>query len=354
MDIQTEKRPTIGEVAKLCGVSKTTVSRFLNGKYENISAETRERIRLKIEELDYRPNRSAQRLKSAQSMLIGCIIGDVRSPFSGLLLSGINRVCEAAGYQVLFSDSHDDPGREKHALQGFIDNSVDGLIINSSGGNDELIVSIHDSGIPVVLADRSLLNGGQLDTVCSDNRTSACKSVNFLFECGYKHVAFFTTGNKSISPRILRYIGYQDAVNTRYYDGSGDIFYEFHESDLDECKSCIKDFRSRFPGERIAILSVNGVAARTILIAMDELGIQAGWDYGICTYDDWKWLKLLPPGITSLAMSSELIGEEAAKLLLDRVSGKRDFDSSAVYREIPAVLKVRGSTPEKNKKEIGP
>ena len=92
MDAQAEKKITIDQVAKLCGVSKTTISRYLNGKFENISAETRENIRQVIEELDYRPNRSAQRLKASRSMLIGCTIGDVSSPFSGLLLKGITRV----------------------------------------------------------------------------------------------------------------------------------------------------------------------------------------------------------------------------------------------------------------------
>ena len=94
MEKQTESKMTIDKVAELCGVSKTTISRFLNGKYENMSAETREHIRRVIAEVDYRPNRSAQRLKASRSMLIGCVIGDVSSPFSALLLKGITTVCE--------------------------------------------------------------------------------------------------------------------------------------------------------------------------------------------------------------------------------------------------------------------
>ena len=109
------KKVTIDQVAKLCGVSKTTVSRFLNHKYENISEETRRRIERVIEELDYRPNRSAQRLKASRSMLIGCCIGDLSGPFSGLLLRGITRVCEAAGYPVLFADSSEDARKERKA-----------------------------------------------------------------------------------------------------------------------------------------------------------------------------------------------------------------------------------------------
>ena len=125
MDNQSDSRLTIDEVAKLCGVSKTTISRFLNGKFENMSADTREHIRRVIAEVDYHPNRSAQRLKASRSMLIGCVIGDISSPFSALLLKGITTVCEEAGYQVLFADSGEDPRRERRAIKGFLENRVE-------------------------------------------------------------------------------------------------------------------------------------------------------------------------------------------------------------------------------------
>ena len=134
----SEKKATISDVAAKSGVSKTTVSRFLNGKYDNISIATRQRIKAVIEELDYRPNRTAQRLKASRTMLVGCIIGDISSPFSAVLLKGIMGICEAAGYQVLFADCNDDPERERMAIKSFVDNRVDGLIVNTSGGNEEI------------------------------------------------------------------------------------------------------------------------------------------------------------------------------------------------------------------------
>ena len=71
MDAQSEKKVTINQVASYCGVSKTTISRFLNGKYENMSAETKEKISAAVKALNYRPDRSAQRLKASRTMLIG-------------------------------------------------------------------------------------------------------------------------------------------------------------------------------------------------------------------------------------------------------------------------------------------
>ena len=104
------------------------------------------------------------------------------------------------------------------------------------------------------------------------------------------------------------------------------------------------DFRSRFPDERIAILSVNGTTTPHILLAFQAEGLSLGWYYGLCTFDDWTWLRLAPPGITSVALSTEQIGEEAARLLLERISGKRPQNAPAAYIEIPTKLNVRGST----------
>ena len=344
MDTQAEKKITIDQVAKLCGVSKTTISRYLNGKFDNISAETREHIRQVIEELDYRPNRSAQRLKASRSMLIGCTIGDVSSPFSGLLLKGITRVCEAAGYQVLFADSAEDLKRERNAIQGFLQNQVDGLIVNSPGGNDMFLIETQERGIPIVLADRGLMQKGRLYTVASTDRQSAFDCVSFLNNCGYARIAFFSEGNRQITPRLLRCQGYIEAVEKMASPGTEPIIYEFVKNDPESCRRCVTDFRNRFPGERIAILSVNGTTTPHILLAFQAEGLHLGWDYGLCTFDDWTWLRLAPPGITSVALSTEKIGEEAARLLLERISGKRPQDAPAAYIEIPTKLNVRGST----------
>ena len=108
---------TIDQVAAICGVSKTTISRYLNHKYENISAETRQRIEQVIAELDYRPNRTAQRLKASRSMLIGCCIGERhREPLCGAAAQGNYRdlrerrisgpVCRQQGKRPVGAEGH--------------------------------------------------------------------------------------------------------------------------------------------------------------------------------------------------------------------------------------------------------
>lgn len=343
MDNQSDSRLTIDEVAKLCGVSKTTISRFLNGKFENMSADTREHIRRVIAEVDYHPNRSAQRLKASRSMLIGCVIGDISSPFSALLLKGITTVCEEAGYQVLFADSGEDPRRERRAIKGFLENRVDGLIVNTCGGNDQFLLELQSSGACLVLADRQLLGSDQIDTVSTPNRNTAYDCVRFLLGQGYTKVAFFSETIGNISPRILRRQGYEQAV-TDLTDNEPET-YEFSPDDVSSCKSCLRVFRRKYPGERIAILSANGASAQKMLVALKGLNIEPGYDFGFCTFDDWNWLQIARPGISAVALATGDVGAKAAELLLERISGRRPSGAKAVNVEIPVHFIVRESTP---------
>ena len=344
VDTQTDKKVTIDEVAKLCGVSKTTISRYLNGKYENISAQTRERIREVIKQLGYRPNKTAQRLKANRTMLIGCVIGDISSPFSALLFSGMTRVCDEAGYQILFANSGEDPVRERRAIDGFLESRVDGLIINTCGGNDGYLTELHDSGINIVLADRGLAQPGIIDTVTTPNSETAFDCVRFLRDCGYTRIAFFSEGIHRVSPRVLRHEGYEKAIAELFPKGTLPATYEFDKNNSSDCLECISSFRSKYPEERIAILAVNGVTAQRVLRAMNTAGIRPGYDYGLCSFDDWSWLQIFPDGVTSVKQPTEEIGAQSARLLIERMTGQRDEHCAPVSITLPASIKARGST----------
>ena len=207
-----ENRVTIDQVAAQAGVSKTTISRYLNGRYDALSSETRERVREVIERLNYRPNRMAQGLKARNSRLLGCLVSDISSQFSALIIS----VCLSAGYQLLLVDSGDDPERERSAIRDLLENQVDGLIVNTTGQNDEYLISLHENGVPLVLADRCLSAPGVLDTVATENYHMTYQCIAYLRTLGYEQIAFFTQGNEYVTPRILRYQGYSDALKDSF------------------------------------------------------------------------------------------------------------------------------------------
>lgn len=345
MNKYKKKNVTIAQVAAAANVSRTTISRYLNGKYDYMSYETRERIQDIIVKMDYHPSKIARSLKSQVSKSVGCVIADISSPFSSILLKGINHVCNSNGYQVLFSDIDNNPEKERNAIQEFLANQVDGIIVNTTGCNDDFLVELKDNGVPIVLADRSIEIKDKIDTVSIENYNSTYACVRHLFQNGFERVAFFTPENGKISPRIIRYHAFLDAMSALYHVDGRKFTYETGENSAEGCTTQLKHFITENKGKKLAIFCVNGVTLLNVLDAMRGTGCIIGPELGICGFDDWGWAKLIPPGITTIVNDSYSVGAESAQILLRRIANKRKV--KPVLVELESKLCIRGSTDAK-------
>lgn len=339
MDKVQDNKLTINKVAELCGVSKTTISRYLNGKYDNMSPETRERISEVIAGLDYHPNRTAQRLKAQKSMLIGCVIADAGSPFSAILLKGISNCCEQSGYQVMICDCREDAAKERRAIQGFLESRVDGLLVNTTGGNDDLLCEIKDK-VPVVLVDR-LVPSGEFDFVSSPNYETAYKTTRLLLNMGYQNITVISEKMRRITPRVDRYRGYAAAMAEA---GISPSIYEIAEDDSVGCAEHLARFANENKGKRIAMLCSNGVAALAAILAAFSLNIELGYDFGCLTFDDWNWLQLAKPSISAVQLGTEEKGAQAAQLLLQRIDKNTEIGQEPQHIIVDSTMILRNST----------
>lgn len=342
-------RITIDDVAKKAQVSKTTISRYINGKYEYMSSETKDTIQRVIEELGYRPSNIARSLKSKKSGVVGCVIADITSPFSSYVVKGISDVCKKNGYQVLFVNTDSNKQSEIEGIQSLLDSRLDGLIVNTTGYNDDYLLEIHEQGLPVVMADRCLKNKYMMDSITTENYSSTFDCMKFLKKQGYQKVAFFTEELGEISSRYLRHIAYMDAMAKLYGIDGNHYTYVLNKRDLKGCIKNLRRYKEENPGEELAIFTVNGVTLMTVLTGMKGAGYMPGEDFGICGFDDWGWASLIPPGITTISQDSYSTGAMAAQLLIKRIekggAGKKKFI------ELPAELVVRGSTTPSLKKD---
>jgi len=124
-----DKKITINDIAAKAGVSKTTISRYLNDKFDNMSKTTKVRIEQTIAELDYRPNRQAQALKSRNSFLIGVSVADISNMYTSRLLKGIGDYFQKTHYQVLIMDADNNVDRELSNLEKMMTEQIDGIIL---------------------------------------------------------------------------------------------------------------------------------------------------------------------------------------------------------------------------------
>jgi len=334
------KKVTIVDVAAKAGVSKTTISRYLNGKFEYMSEESRQRIASVIEELGYRPNSLARSLKARQSFVLGVIVSDITSPFSPILLKGISDCCEKFGYRILIANSDDEPRKERDYVLNMVDQRVDGIILNTTGGNEDFLRETAEAGMPFVLADR-MLNTPLFDTVHSADRDAIESMLSYLRREEYETVAFFTQPLTN-STRVNRCQVFRELYPEMFGEGAQVCFLEKKARDM----TVMQEYMRRTQGQRRAIFTGNGVATMRVVQAMHDLDIKFPDDTGLCGFDDWDWMNLVGGGITTIKLPTYEVGMECVKRMMNHlhyVNGSRAAAKPEDV-ELPCELEIRSST----------
>ncbi|MEN1759701.1 MULTISPECIES: LacI family DNA-binding transcriptional regulator [Anoxynatronum] len=335
-----KKKVTIKMVADQANVSKTTISRYLNGKYEFMSEETRERIEKAIEALNYHPNQIARGLKSKKSGTIGMIVADITTPFSSILVKGVNDICLGEGYQLMIANSDEDPRKEEEYIRSMLTRQIEGLVINSTGYNDDLIQQLRNEGIFVTYAERRPLNG-QIDTVTIDNEHIIKYVLDKLYGSGFEEVAFFSqTINKNATRQIRKEI-FQRMTCERGGDAEA-LFFQIDQEAFSYDKA-IMGYLQENPQRSKAVITGNGVAMLDFLRACRRQNIEIPDQVGLCGFDDWGWTELVGAGISAIAQPTYEIGARAAEILIGRIHSGIDY-KDPIEIELKAQFVERGST----------
>lgn len=329
---------TIADVAKRAGVSKTTISRYLNGKFEFMSAESQQRIKDIIEELNFRPNNLARSLKSSKSHLIGVLIADISNPFSSVLVKGITDYCKQCGYNVVVANTDNDSEKEREYILSMIDQRVEGLIINVSGDNNEFLRDIAENHVPIVLADRPIFPT-MFDTVKTNDYQATIDAITYLAEEGFTKVGYFTEPINNIGTRMIRQQAYKEACQILQLEPQEYVIDSKDESGI---QNQVQQFLAQNQGQTNAIFTANGVTMISVLGAMHRLGLTIPQDIAICGFDNWPWMELIGPGITVVSQPFYDVGVECVKRMMFRL--EENSKSSPEVIELESQFIIRGST----------
>lgn len=338
---------TINDIAKAAGVSKTTVSRYINGKTEQMSKETRDRLKAIIEMSNYKPSDIARNLKLQKSNLIGITISDISSPFSSAIILGISNYLEKNGYTPLFVNCDDNLENEEKSITSLITKGVSGLIINTTSYENNHLINIASKGIPVVLCDRYVKNYN-FNIVSSEHKQGIYNLATHLKSQGYTRPIMFAQQWEGNSSRFIRRQCFIDSVNQIYgYSPENDIYiissknkHSAHET-LMQVKSSLKD------GDIPAIIGINSATTVRTYKAIKELKLSMPNEIGLCGPEDWdwdndmNWPTLISPNITTLVVHSTEIGEKSAELLLENINNPGNPAKEIL---LPCEISMRGST----------
>ena len=325
----------IKDVAKQAEVSVASVSRVLAG-HPKVSETIRQRVLTVIQELGYRPDLAARRLRSRQTNTIGLIVSDIRNPF----FTEVSRAVEDVAYQhhmrVILCNADEDAEKEALYLDLMRDENVRGVILSPTLVT---LAGFHTSDypFPIVLVDRCDQNT-IADAVVLDNVDSAYRLTTHLIENGYRRNVFFY-GTTSATGRQRRE-GYAAAMAAHGL-----------ESQAEPLPAIVERARAA-AGERLrrrplpdALVASSGLILLGITEALREAQIHFPDPVTVVGFDDLPWTRLVEPGITVIAQPIYDIGRAAIELLLQRIAKPEQAVRRVVLR---GQLIERGSSVNRN------
>ncbi|NYT86510.1 LacI family DNA-binding transcriptional regulator [Pollutimonas harenae] len=339
------RRSTIADVARQAGVSKATVSRFLNHRDTLLSPEIARRVEAAIAQLGYSPSPMAQALKRGRSRLIGLVVADITNPFSVAVLRGAEQACREAGYLVMLFNMGNEGDRESAGLQALSSYKVEGFILNTTGHDPGAALEAARQGKPIVLVDRRH-EGLNVDFVSLDNQHAIALSCRHLLGAGYRELMLITEPLDKVSARIERKQAFHDFVQTHADEVSG---CDVEAQDQTGLIEALKALRGRAavattgcPGGGVpAVIAANAVVTLRVIEAVAQLGWRLGHEIGLLGIDDTPWAPYIGPGISTVAQPTTELGRLTAHCLIQRLQG---LDGPARQMLLKGKLMVRGST----------
>lgn len=326
---------TMGDVARLAGVSASTVSHVLNGT-RKVDTATRVRVEAAIVKTGYRRNVVARSLAAGRTHTIGLSISALTNPYFGNLVHAVERALSNAGYVLIVGDSHDEVESEKRVVDSLLDRQVDGMIVAPSAGSERgTLPEIVRTRTPLVLIDRGVDVGS--DQVVPENFSSTRSLTAHLLDLGHRRIGVLR-GLAGISSTTERFDGYSAALGDRGVAVDPALVLDGASStDVAE-----REVRALMSGDDrpTALVSLNNSMTIGALKAIRGLGLSIPADVAFVCYDDFEWSDLFEPRLTAAAQDVETIGATAAELLLARIRG---HDGAPQRIHVPTTFHHRNS-----------
>ncbi|MED3998367.1 LacI family DNA-binding transcriptional regulator [Priestia aryabhattai] len=329
--------PTIYDVAKLSGLSKTTVSRVINN-HSYVSEEKKNRVLKAMKELNYMPNPSARKLRGQVTTTIGVIVPRIINPFFSYLVDSIEQVAYKKGYHVLIFQSNEDKEKELAFLNLLKTKQVDGIIMTSIENDWSLIEPFTEYG-PILLCNE-YVNNANVPIVRLNQYKGAYIGVKHLLEKGHRKIGYCTGGLFAEEGKDKdRNQGYQKALQEAGIQPDPKwIFVNQHS--IEDGKQVVKKILS-MEDRPTAIFTGSDEIAGGMMIEAKESGLSIPNDLAIIGFDDQPLAQMLDPKLTTIRQPIDQMGIKAMEILIDMLN---DSESTVETFELPIELVVRSST----------
>lgn len=330
----TRRAATIWDIAREANVSKTTVSRVLNGS-DKVAAPTRDRVARAIAKLDFQVNLAARSLRTARTALVGFLVPTIDNEVFGKIAQRLDTELSGSGVGLVIGTSGWDAEAELKALRAFHSRGVDGLVLSLvDDQSPEVAEFVRSFDRPIVLLDREVA-GFETDAVLTDQWPGISASVTHLYELGHRRLGLATISGSTRPGR----------------EGMAAFEHTSKELGLSSTKFIVRDVSlaaGRAAASELFAADVSAIVACTpslvlagIIEQLDGRGLSIPEDVSLIGYDESELAFAKRPKLTVVSRQLDEIAHYASSLIVDRLA---DPDTPHRIEVVRTMLQVREST----------
>ncbi len=320
-------RTTVHDVARLAGVSISTVSIVVNNKDKYISPDLRRKVEDAVITLNYQPNLVARSLKIQQTKSIGLIVTNITSPIIPSLVRTIQKLAQQKGYDTFIVSSEENAMIQDAAIRNMLSKRVDGIIICPTISDDYNLIQNAISSIPVVSVERQL---PKTSSVFTNNKETAYGIASHLIGHGYQRIGMIAMQvfGSNTHDRIE---GYQKALidnqmlHPNLVRETDFVGLSAYEAAIDLIQTQKID----------AIMTASQSITLGAYKAIKKLGMKIPDDVAVFGYDDLPWMEVVYPTVSTTRQPIEGIATKAFEILFEELeSGEKSNQSYCLDTEL--------------------
>ncbi|WP_327174484.1 LacI family transcriptional regulator [Streptomyces sp. NBC_01335] len=313
---------TITDVARHAGVSTAAVSKVLRNAY-GVSGSMREKVTAAITELDYRPHAAARGMRG-RTYTIGVLLDNVRNAFFADILDGIRDELRQTEYTVLIGAAGFDPEDQAKTIRSMVDRQMDGLVLIAPGTARAEVLATAATTPTVVIGHHD--TDDTYDSVVDADDTGAGLVVDHLAALGHRDIALVSAAGTKANqwkrtPEVVLRDGYLKAMERHGLTGHARVHHTAY-SDEGGFKAGMTLLTTA--NRPTAVMAGADVAALGIFRAAHELGLRIPEDLSLVGYNNTALAALAPVQLSSVDQAGHTMGSAAARMLVERVEGRRD------------------------------
>jgi LacI family transcriptional regulator len=313
------RRITIKDIAIKLGITPSTVSRALAGN-PRISERTRKKVVAAAKSMGYEHNVIASSLRKGKSDTVGMIVPGINRSFFSNVISGVEEILNAAGYNLVIIQSNESLLKEQQAVQTLLNNRVGGVIISLSVQSKDYshVRKVADRGIPLVQFDRvaSDISGPK---IVNDNFTGAYLSVKHLLKNGYTRIAHFS-GSPDINVYKERMEGYKAALEEAGLDFDTALVFD-NSITRETGRRNVDIALNKLNAD--AVFSSGDFSALGALERLKELGVKVPQEFGVTGFANEPFAGLMHPSLTSVEQNTREMGNRIAQSIIKAMRGEK-------------------------------